>query len=128
MGIVFQPLALPLVAAQPGERGDIGDAVFRTAEPGALRQPLVDHPVKAPRLVGVAVYRVRNLLRRVIAEMMRLPKHRSNAAHLEHQPLDHVVARSEESRVGKECVSTCRSRWSPEHYKKETLAGTNRLK
>src|SRR3546814_10644330 len=23
--------------------------------------------------------------------------------------------RSEESRVGKECVSTCRSRWSPEH-------------
>src|SRR3546814_20893965 len=23
------------------------------------------------------------------------------------------VARSEESRVGKECVSTCRSRWSP---------------
>src|SRR3546814_12351184 len=26
--------------------------------------------------------------------------------------------RSEESRVGKECVSTCRSRWSPYHYKK----------
>src|SRR3546814_7984594 len=24
-------------------------------------------------------------------------------------------ARSEESRVGKECVSTCRSRWSPSH-------------
>src|SRR3546814_17748662 len=23
--------------------------------------------------------------------------------------------RSEESRVGKECVSTCRARWSPEH-------------
>src|SRR3546814_17548714 len=23
--------------------------------------------------------------------------------------------RSEERRVGKECVSTCRSRWSPEH-------------
>src|SRR3546814_13695103 len=26
--------------------------------------------------------------------------------------------RSEERRVGKECVSTCRSRWSPYHYKK----------
>src|SRR3546814_5883595 len=25
--------------------------------------------------------------------------------------------RSEERRVGKECVSTCRSRWSPCHYK-----------
>src|SRR3546814_20736340 len=26
--------------------------------------------------------------------------------------------RSEERRVGKECVSPCRSRWSPYHYKK----------
>src|SRR3546814_1609537 len=26
--------------------------------------------------------------------------------------------RSEERRVGKECVSTCRSRWWPYHYKK----------
>src|SRR3546814_11932888 len=25
------------------------------------------------------------------------------------------LARSEERRVGKECVSTCRSRWSPDH-------------
>src|SRR3546814_1072188 len=32
---------------------------------------------------------------------------------------DHwVVSRSEERRVGKECVSTCRSRWSPYHSKK----------
>src|SRR3546814_3207249 len=26
-----------------------------------------------------------------------------------------ISARSEERRVGKECVSTCRSRWSPYH-------------
>src|SRR3546814_19559343 len=26
-----------------------------------------------------------------------------------------LVERSEERRVGKECVSTCRSRWSPSH-------------
>src|SRR3546814_12492609 len=35
---------------------------------------------------------------------------------------EHVVDRqdrSEERRVGKECVSTCRSRWSPYHYKKK---------
>src|SRR3546814_13810623 len=37
-----------------------------------------------------------------------------------HQPIGHlevadVVARSEERRVGKECVSTCRSRWAPYH-------------
>src|SRR3546814_18835656 len=28
------------------------------------------------------------------------------------------LVRSEERRVGKECVSTCRSRWSPYHLKK----------
>src|SRR3546814_12176016 len=32
--------------------------------------------------------------------------------------LTFLVPRSEERRVGKECVSTCRSRWSPYHYKK----------
>src|SRR3546814_15992822 len=26
-----------------------------------------------------------------------------------------VASRSDERRVGKECVSTCRSRWSPDH-------------
>src|SRR3546814_18942996 len=29
--------------------------------------------------------------------------------------------RSEERRVGKECVSTCRSRWSRYHYKKKKM-------
>src|SRR3546814_16787479 len=40
--------------------------------------------------------------------------------------------RSEERRVGKECVSTCRSRWSPYHEKKKiqciNQAYTNRRK
>src|SRR3546814_14205360 len=31
------------------------------------------------------------------------------------------IIRSEERRVGKECVSTCRSRWSPYHSKKNTI-------
>src|SRR3546814_11603884 len=34
-------------------------------------------------------------------------------------PLYIPPRRSEERRVGKECVSTCRSRWSPYHYKKK---------
>src|SRR3546814_20033620 len=33
---------------------------------------------------------------------------------------DEHIVRSEERRVGKECVSTCRSRWSPYHKKKNT--------
>src|SRR3546814_14204169 len=35
-----------------------------------------------------------------------------------HQSFHHwrgTIGRSEERRVGKECVSTCRSRWSPYH-------------
>src|SRR3546814_13751021 len=28
-----------------------------------------------------------------------------------------LMSRSEERRVGQECVSTCRSRWPPYHYK-----------
>src|SRR3546814_15945304 len=35
------------------------------------------------------------------------------------QTSNQVRIRSEERRVGKECVSTCRSRWSPYHYKKK---------
>src|SRR3546814_11653675 len=60
-------------------------------------------------------------------------------------PLDHAVqdlasqicrmpasqsatARSAERRVGTECVSTCRSRWSPYHYKKNTILTNHKEK
>src|SRR3546814_16437597 len=46
----------------------------------------------------------------------RQPRRRAQSgdgAHVHRQS-----ARSEERRVGKECVSTCRSRWSPYHSKK----------
>src|SRR3546814_12566023 len=35
--------------------------------------------------------------------------------------LDVLGARSEARRVGKECVSTCRSRWTPAHSKTKCL-------
>src|SRR3546814_15414431 len=44
-------------------------------------------------------------------------KDRSLSAQWEHT----CLVRSEERRVGKECVSTCRSRWSPYHYKKKKI-------
>src|SRR3546814_14536706 len=34
-------------------------------------------------------------------------------------PTQLFLHRSEERRVGKECVSACRSRWSPDHLKKK---------
>src|SRR3546814_14415768 len=45
---------------------------------------------------------------RVIVSQM----HRSPGVFFDH---DRGKTRSEERRVGKECVSTCRSRWSPYH-------------
>src|SRR3546814_12408772 len=35
--------------------------------------------------------------------------------------IENQESRSEERRVGKECVSTCRSRWSPYHSKKKDV-------
>src|SRR3546814_1610967 len=43
----------------------------------------------------------------------RPPSHDEPRHHHHHQRKLPAVVRSEERRVGKECVSTCRSRWSP---------------
>src|SRR3546814_10970277 len=39
---------------------------------------------------------------------------------VEHGQIVEEIARSEERRVGKEGDSTCSTRWSPYHYKKQT--------
>src|SRR3546814_11174797 len=39
-----------------------------------------------------------------------------------HALAEKIGIRSEERRVGKECVSTCRSRWVPDHEKKKNNA------
>src|SRR3546814_16134243 len=48
----------------------------------------------------------------------RLTYRRANHANLHVR--GYVEERSQERRVGKGCVSTCRSRWSPYPYKKNT--------
>src|SRR3546814_4760561 len=55
--------------------------------------------------ICTALSTVQEMLERGIVKSKRLnPKRRNKGK-----------ARSEERRVGKECVSTCRSRWSPYH-------------
>src|SRR3546814_15229386 len=44
---------------------------------------------------------------------------RDNAGAVPVLPVADTLARSEESRVGKGCVSTCRSRWAPYTSKKK---------
>src|SRR3546814_14318698 len=60
------------------------------------------------------------LVRKIRSTVTNLPP----SVRLRHEPggllkriggIEHARLRSEERRVGKECVSTCRSRWSPAH-------------
>src|SRR3546814_9536866 len=46
-----------------------------------------------------------------IAQLLLLPLQRAALQVVD--TFEHISRRSEERRVGKECVSTCRSRWSP---------------
>ena len=85
--------ALVLPRPQPRKNSDVGDRVVRPGQVGALGEPPVHHAVQTFGLVGVALDRVVDLLRRVDAEVVRLPQHRPDAAHLEHQPLQAAVAR-----------------------------------
>src|SRR6266540_950078 len=84
--------ALALGRAHPGHGRHVGDAVLVATQPFAFLQPLVDHTVEALRLVAIAVHRVLDLLRRVLQEMMRLAEHRTDVAHLRHDPLHHHPA------------------------------------
>src|SRR3546814_13108876 len=52
-------------------------------------------------------------------EMIVEPAIRRLGSHRFVSGSDTYSTRSEERRVGKECVSTCRSRWSPDHKKKK---------
>src|SRR3546814_13748663 len=58
-------------------------------------------------------------------QIIRLPRpagswDEDRAGHRHGRPCGRgALWRSEERRVGKECVSTCRPRWSPYHYKKK---------
>src|SRR3546814_14503237 len=53
--------------------------------------------------------------RETLMEQIRAAVIDAKSAHQVHTP----EIRSEERRVGKECVSTCRSRWTPYHSKKK---------
>src|SRR3546814_14348161 len=66
------------------------------------------HRLGATRLIKRFPVKVgREVVEDVVAEARRLNR--------DPQRSRRIVVRSEERRVGKECVSTCRSRWWPYH-------------
>src|SRR3546814_11352424 len=74
---------------------------------------------RLPRAAGMATQGARSedverfLVQRILVAVVGVVLHAFEVFDLD--VLGDPAARSEERRVGKECVSTCRSRWSPHH-------------
>src|SRR3546814_20973722 len=75
-------------------------------------EPLVGHVIRAQRVAVHQQYRlaVEFDARRIFEQ----PHARALRVRLAEQEIT-IAMRSAERRVGKECVSTCRYRWSPYH-------------
>src|SRR5690606_20759380 len=81
----------PLIRADPRPMRDIGDRVV-AREVLVVLEPLVEHLEETAHLALITFDRVRDLLGRVAVEHVGLAHHRPDAAHLEHEPLDHARA------------------------------------
>src|SRR3546814_20453595 len=113
------PLA-GIVVQLAGEGGDLipsGStlAVIETEGDGEVEAPPADTPVEqeivaeTPGAEEVSVAEVAPTPESVRAELVEAPSLPSE------EKSSPSTSRSEERRVGKECVRTCRSRWSPYH-------------
>src|SRR3546814_15337907 len=95
-------------------RGALAQALWHTAHRSAFQRRLIDQPAMAAVLADLAVE----------SEAATALGFRLARAFDEEDAIARLLTRSEERRVGKECVSTCRSRWSPYHYKKKKITHT----
>ena len=84
---------MPLVARRPRENRHVGDGVFLAGDEGLGGKLPIEHAIEALGLIDIALDAILDLGRCRTQEMMRLPQHRPEAAHLPHQPLHRVVAR-----------------------------------
>src|SRR5260370_29226485 len=84
-------LTVPLVRYDPRISRHIRNGVIAGHE-GAIGEAFVEDAVKSIGLLYVSFNRVRDLFRRVCAEMRVLPRHRTQPAHLPKQPLDDLIA------------------------------------
>src|SRR3546814_13455892 len=105
-------MGLEVVARSGSERlRDCIDLVIADLEPGdrvVLQRDGGPPPSEAQRLRAHA------------AEVVEVPIYTWQAALDDPRPAERLAegVRSEERRVGNECVSTCRSTWSPYHKQK----------
>src|SRR3546814_13932288 len=83
--------------------------LFRSTQHHGLRGLQPAHPMRRERELMIAVVRMGRLF------LTENAPHGASVSPKVKPARFIPVARSEERRVGKECVSTCRSRWSPYH-------------
>src|SRR3546814_11043608 len=104
-------LGAPRSAAAP-DQSDMAEAATR-ADLAIAMQLLRASNMKAVRLQLALVSNNRKAALEAIDGLIDLDS--EIASFIADMPPVPVSVRSEERRVGKECVSTCRSRWSPYH-------------
>src|SRR3546814_17754617 len=105
-------LVYPVAALKPHTLSLTGKVHTKSAEP----EPEWRNGIT--RAVMTVKFPVRSVLAEPVISLARLMELKEgDVIPISFGP--EVPVRSEERRVGKECVSTCRSRWSPDHYKKK---------
>src|SRR3546814_18414542 len=80
-----------------------------------FRPQLNSRNIQVPRSNKIAKVKCRRLESQLSRESMAYPKTKPRESSLRRGNGIVYRKRSEERRVGKECVSTCRSRWSRYH-------------
>src|SRR3546814_14789041 len=99
----------------------VGSLIARTTGLGIYLNAGREHAVASTKAFSSQVTALALLavwfrqLREETEGLAPLPAKRELLQALQRLPISFGMARSEERRVGKECVSTCRSRWSPYH-------------
>src|SRR3546814_15579350 len=97
--------------------GEVGECTLQQLAGDILVAALVFDPAHAVDDRCVVRVQAQRLADQIVRLVESLGVYRQHVAERVQRAR---IVRSEERRVGKECVSTCRSRWSPYHSKKKS--------
>src|SRR3546814_3976454 len=107
--VVKRTASGPLLGTGPRNRGMVGASI--ASQPPLTRRDFPDDSGAGRGSRGMVRSRLTAIIRRLYHAITDLHWSTLAGGIVSHMGLTWI--RSEESRVGKECVSTCRSRWTP---------------